>query len=70
VFDGEVMSEDFQTLMKQVQRKEGAETNDCYLAVFDMLTLEEFNAKGTRMSAVDTRDRLESITGSFNYRIQ
>ena len=70
VFDGEVMSEDFQTLMKQVQRKEGAETNDCYLAVFDMLTLEEFNAKGTRMSAVDRRDRLESLSGSFNYRIQ
>ena len=70
VFDGEVMSEDFQTLMKQVHRKEGAQTEDSYLAVFDMLTLEEFNAKGTRMSAVDRRDRLESLSGSFNYRIQ
>ena len=39
VFDGEVMSEDFQTLMKQVHRKEGAQTEDAYLAVFDMLTL-------------------------------
>jgi len=70
VFDGEVMSEDFQTLMKQVQRKEGAETNDCYLAVFDMLTLDEFNDKGTKMSAVDRRDRLETLSGLFNYRIQ
>ena len=70
VFDGEVMSEDFQTLMRQVHRKEGAQTEDSYLAVFDMLTLEEFNAKGTRMSAVDRRDRLESLSGSFNYRIQ
>ena len=47
VFDGEVMSEDFQTLMKQVHRKENAQTEDSYLAVFDMLTLEEFDAGGT-----------------------
>ena len=70
VFDGEVMSADFQTLMKQVQRKEGAQTEDCYLAVFDMLTIDEFNAKGTKMSAIDRRDRLVSLSGSFNYRIQ
>jgi DNA ligase-1 len=70
VFDGEVMSADFQTLMKQVQRKEGAQTEDCYLAVFDMLTMDEFNAKGTKMSAIDRRDRLVSLSGSFNYRIQ
>ena len=31
VFDGEVMSEDFQTLMKQVHRKSGANTEDAYL---------------------------------------
>ena len=35
VFDGEVMSENFQALMKQVHRKEGAQTQDAYLAVFD-----------------------------------
>ena len=34
VFDGEVMSDDFQSLMKQVHRKEGAQTQDAYLALF------------------------------------
>ena len=70
VFDGEVMSEDFQTLMRQVHRKEGAQTEDSYLAVFDMLTLEEFNEGGTTMSAIDRRDRLTQLSSLFNYRIQ
>ena len=50
------MSEDFQSLMKQVHRKEGAQTEDSYLAVFDMLTLEEFNAGGTDMTAFERRE--------------
>ena len=70
VFDGEVMSEDFQTLMKQVHRKEGAQTEDSYLAVFDMLTLAEFNAGATDMSALDRRERLLSYEPHFNYRLQ
>ena len=70
VFDGEVMSEDFQTLMRQVHRKEGAQTEDSYLAVFDMLTIDEFNAGYTPMSAIDRRDRIEQLSGLFNYRIQ
>ena len=70
VFDGEVMSEDFQTLMKQVHRKEGAQTEDSYLAVFDMLTLDEFNAGGTELDAKERRIRLTTIRPLFNYRIQ
>jgi DNA ligase-1 len=70
VFDGEVMSEDFQTLMKQVHRKEGAQTEDSYLAVFDMLTLEEFNAGGTDMTAFERRERLISVSSYFGYRTQ
>ena len=58
VFDGEVMSDDFQTLMKQVHRKTGAQTEDAYLAVFDMLTLAEFNAGGTTKNAEVRRARL------------
>ena len=58
VFDGEVMSEDFQSLMKQVHRKTGANTEDAFLALFDMLTLEEFNAGGTSMNSVDRRRRM------------
>ena len=70
VFDGEVMSDDFQTLMKQVHRKEGAQTEDSYLAVFDMLTLDEFNAGGTKLDAKERRIRLTTIRQLFNYRIQ
>jgi len=70
VFDGEVMSEDFQTLMKQVHRKEGAQTEDSYLAVFDMLTLDEFNAGHTDMTAFERRERLISYQPLFNYRLQ
>ena len=70
VFDGEVMSDDFQTLMKQVHRKEGAQTEDSYLAVFDMLTLDEFNAGGTEHGAMFRRQRILDLSGLFNYRIQ
>ena len=70
VFDGEVMSEDFQTLMKQVHRKEGAQTEDSYLAVFDMLTIDEFNAGGTELNAVERRQRIVNLSDLFTYRIQ
>ena len=70
VFDGEVMSDDFQTLMRQVHRKEGAKTEDSYLAVFDMLTLAEFNAGGTELNAFHRRERLISYQPYFNVRLQ
>lgn len=44
VFDGEIMSENFQELMKQVYRKSDVKTSDAYLALFDMLPLDEYNA--------------------------
>ena len=69
VFDGEVMSEDFQSLMKQVHRKEGAQTEDAYLALFDMLTLEEFNAGGTDLNALDRRVRMVGLTFDSNITV-
>jgi len=42
VLDGEVMSDSFQDLMKQIHRKENAQTNDSVLHVFDILPLEHF----------------------------
>lgn len=44
VFDGEIMSSSFQDLMKQVHRKSDVQSNDAVLNLFDMLTLEEFEA--------------------------
>jgi DNA ligase-1 len=44
VLDGEVMSSSFQDLMKQVHRKDNVEAGDAVLNLFDILTLEEFEA--------------------------
>ena len=70
VFDGEVMSDDFQSLMKQVHRKEGAQTQDAYLALFDMITLDEFNAGGTDLDARERRTRLTTIRPLFDDNIK
>jgi len=42
VLDGEVMSANFQDLMKQVHRKENVEASDAVLHLFDMIPLENF----------------------------
>ncbi len=44
VLDGEVMSSSFQDLMKQVHRKSDVQSKDAVLNLFDVLTLEEFEA--------------------------
>jgi len=42
VLDGEVMSKDFQDLMKQVHRKDGKAATDSVLHLFDFIPLEDF----------------------------
>jgi hypothetical protein len=42
VFDGEVMSDDFQTLMREIHRKGGAKTKDAVLNLFDCMPLGDF----------------------------
>ena len=44
-YDGEIMSNDFTDLMRQVYRKEDKDVSDVYFAIFDYLTLEEWEAK-------------------------
>jgi len=44
VLDGEIMSANFQDLMKQVHRKSDAKTDDAVLNLFDILTLADFQA--------------------------
>lgn len=61
VFDGEVMSEDFQALMKQVHRKSGAKTDDAYLALFDVLTLKEFNKGKSICSTIERKQMLTDM---------
>jgi DNA ligase-1 len=61
VFDGEVMSENFQALMKQVHRKENASTADAYLALFDVIPVNDFFAGKCSTPAFQRRKNLESL---------
>jgi len=66
VFDGEVMSEDFQALMKQVHRKSGAKTDDAFLALFDCLPLNEFNAGKSKLKNFERKNFLDDISEQFD----
>jgi DNA ligase-1 len=46
MLDGEVMSANFQDLMKQVHRKDNVQNTDAVLHLFDMAPLEDFIAGG------------------------
>ena len=70
VFDGEVMSDDFQALMKQVYRKSGANTDDAYLALFDMLPLKEFNSGKSLLNTIERKEELNKISQTFNEEIK
>ena len=46
VLDGEVMSANFQDLMKQVHRKDNVQSEDAVLHLFDFIPLDEFTKGG------------------------
>ena len=46
VLDGEIMSSSFQDLMTQVHRKSDVKANDAILNLFDVISLEQFEAGG------------------------
>jgi len=66
VFDGEVMSDDFQTLMREIHRKSGAKTKDAKLNLFDCLPLAEFKNGGSN-SVNDGILKRKEMLQSFNY---
>ena len=57
VLDGEVMSANFQDLMKQVHRKDGKQSDDAVLHLFDMCPLADFQ-KGFWDVAQERRSQL------------
>jgi len=59
VFDGEVMSDDFQTLMREIHRKGGAKTDDAVLNLFDCLPLEHFKEGGSNNTLGQRKDWLD-----------
>jgi len=58
VLDGEMVSRNFQDLMKQLNRKENVDTSDAKLALFDIVPLVDFLAGECKMSQRDRQDVL------------
>ena len=52
------MSDDFQTLMREIHRKGGAKTDDAVLNLFDCMTLEQFKSGGSTDSLELVRKKL------------
>ena len=61
VFDGEIMSENFQVLMREIHRKDGAKTEDAVLNLFDCLTLKQFKTGGSKTPIVERKKILEGF---------
>ena len=57
-YDGELMGEDFVSLMRQAYRKENVESEGTYLALFDFLPLEEWR---TNEAIMTSRDRYHEL---------
>jgi DNA ligase-1 len=66
VFDGEVMSDDFQTLMREIHRKGGAKTKDAKLNLFDCMPLEDFMAGGCNGDIITRKTMLEKFEFGSN----
>ena len=61
VLDGEVVSDTFQDLMKQVHRKSNVNATDARLALFDMLTLKEFQSGKSELGCADRHKQLVEL---------
>ena len=50
MFDGEIISENFQALMKQARRKSNIDTSDSVYSIFDVIPIDDFNRGKWTMS--------------------
>ena len=69
VFDGEVMSDDFQTLMREIHRKGGAKTKDAKLNLFDCMPLGDFMAGGCDGDIMTRKTMLEKFEFGSNINL-
>ena len=66
VLDGEVVSSSFQTLMKQVHRKDDVQASDARLMLFDMIPLSEFKEGKSTLGQRRRSNLLRSFKPSFD----
>lgn len=57
-YDGELMGQDFISLMRQAYRKENIDTSSTFLALFDFLPLDEWESKSAKMTCKDRYEEL------------
>ena len=65
VLDGEIVSDDFQTLMKQIHRKSSSQNKDAKLFLFDLLPLEYFKKGIYEKSYFSRIEELKKIYERF-----
>jgi DNA ligase 1 len=63
VFDGEITSKSFQTLMTQVNRTAKIDTSETKLALFDIIPLADFKAGKCKMTQKDRHTALCGVIG-------
>ena len=61
-YDGEIMGEDFISLMRQAYRKENVITDGTYLSLFDYIPMSEWKSRKSEMSC---RDRYTALYDSL-----
>jgi DNA ligase-1 len=61
MLDSEVMSRDFQSLMKQVTRKDDVKTEDAYLSIFDALPLTEWEDGKSKKNTIQRKHYLDNL---------
>ena len=66
VLDGEVVSSSFQTLMKQVHRKDDVQASDARLMLFDMVPLIEFREGKSTLGQRRRTNLLKSFKSVFD----
>ncbi len=66
VLDGEIMSNSFQDLMKQVHRKDNVNANDAVLNLFDVIPLVEFKKGISTMGQRRRTQFLKNFENIFN----
>ena len=67
-YDGEIMSNDFTDLMRQVYRKENKDISDVYLGLFDYIPLQEWQSKKGSMTCKNRYAILEERLVDKNFK--
>lgn len=67
-YDGELMGEDFTSLMRQAYRKDDVDTSKTYLSLFDFLPIDEWLDSVTVMSCRDRGEELQARLKNVNHK--